>query len=1140
MKRLFILICIAMFGSTMFGVSGHITQDTTWSIDQIVTGVLYVDAGITLTIMPGIHVTFPKIDQNADGIGDIYIEVSGRLQVQGTLSNKVIFSSNQATPARSDWLGIKYITPQSGLLSTFSNAEILYAHEPILLNGRNMTLNNVRIAYSGSYGMRINNTFLTSTLTNCTIEENSGYGLLIETGTVNITGLVLYHNGSYGLKILNASTVSASDIVSSTNTEHGIWVVGDQEASFTNCRSISNGMSGVWIDGAAVSFTNCDISNNTELGVSVLGAGANPTFINCTMSSNQFGIRFDTQPATLSYCNIENNSGYGMSVYQTSSIINNCNITNNGYAVEPTDLQTLSFPNETDWRTTGGAVVLPTASYNLLNPLSKLLYVAALTYKKDGDYIQDYHSGSIYRNWTRVMCNGINYLVNEYNFVINSNVHNQHDMAEMTLFGDINQQVSSPLDISLDLYNSGYCPNPRAWVTSINYRCITHFNIINNIVGMVANVQNNWWGQVTGIDSLVYQVIPGTANYNGTMVSRISTAGCNLANLAPMISLTAPTTMLLNPATVNFTWTDRDLDNNAMIALYYTDNPTQTGTLIAENISEDSSTNSYTWNCTGVPNGTYYIKAIISDGVNPPVTSVSTGRVMVGALEIKMPLNATGVAGTTVEIPVQTINTVDYFNIISFQFTLTYNTNIIQATGINTEGTMTGETWTVYANTNTPGQVSVNGFSTQPLNSSGNLVKIVFNVQPGAVNYSTSPLNFADCILNTGTPVPNLVNGVLRVVNQYSISGNVKYYMGTNIPIPNVNMTLTGDQTYQSISAINGNFDFPPCYAGNYVLTPSCNTIIPSLVVTPFDAALTAQFALGLYTFTNAQQKAADVNGDNQATVYDAALIAQYSVGLIPSFTPGRWGFTPPTQAYNLVSNFTNVQFLGYALGDPSGNWGSQPAQNAGEVPITIAARNGNTISIPIEWNQPFSAGYLQLRYDPEQLRYLNTEFATAIEDMQHITNSENGALRIATFGIEPVTCSEPVYNIQFEVMENSVNSPSTVYLEAVQFDEISVDFSPVEIIPEDTPILPLNLNQNYPNPFNPVTNIRYSIPQRSAVRLSVFNLKGEMVKELVNDNQNPGNYTISVDGTNLGSGIYFYRLETNIGSLVRKMVLVK
>lgn len=1088
MKRFFTFIIFAALSVAIFGVSGHITTDTTWNTNQIVTGALYIDAGVTLSIMPGVQVTVPKIDQNADGIGDIYIEVTGRLQVQGSVSNKVVFRSNQTTPAPSDWLGIKYLTPQAGTLSTISNAEILYAHEPLFVNGRNLTLNNVRIAYSGDYGMRINNTFLTTNITNCTIEENAGYGLLIETGPVNITGLIISHNGSYGVKILGASTVIASDIVSSTNAEHGIWVVEDQEASFTNCRSISNGKHGALLDAATTTFTNCNISNNSHFGFWILGPYSNPTITQCTVSNNGLcGFVLKQSSAVISQSNIVDNIS-GVLLIGSQPEITNCNIFNNrGDAISQS---VVDWPCNTNF------------------PQDSFI---------PGFWIEAGATWPPYWGGAWFMCNGIQY-------------------------GFGYPGYTQVMDFCLS-YLDAYLPGAAAsWGFRMNAILLSgtgnkQVQVLNQS-GSIVNLNNNWWGQVNGVDSLIVQQNAGTASYQAFLAEPISGIGCTLPNLSPSISMTTPTGMALNPSSYDITWTDRDLDDNALISLYYTEDPSQMGTPIAENISEDSNINSYTWNCSDVPNGTYYIKAVISDGVNPPVTATSSGRIMVGALQVKLPANATGVAGTQVLIPVQTVNSIDYFNIISFQFTLTYSNNIIQGVGIDPENTLTGETWMVYANTSIPGQISVNGFSTEPLNASGNLVNIVFQVQPGAANYATSPLNFADLVLNNGSPEPTLVNGLFRVVNQYSISGNVHYYMGTAAPISNVALSLTGDQTYQALTQANGNFILPPCLAGNYVLTPSCTTAVPSLVVTPYDASLTAQFALGLYPFSNEQQKAADVNGDNQATVFDAALIAQYSVGLITEFTPGIWGFSPPNQNYNLVSNFTNVQFLGFAIGDPSGNWGARGGEENGGTPIPVSSAKGSSFSLPISWDQDFVSGYVQLRFDPQQLRYLGTDHSSATNSLQHLTNVSDGVLRIASYGVQPVSSAEPVYNIRFEVLGGA--NDAVVYLDAVQFDETPADLGNTGIVDGELVPVMLSLDQNYPNPFNPVTNIRYSNPSQSRVRLSVFNLKGQMVKEVVNGVQAPGNYTVSLDASGLGSGIYFYRLDTASGSITRKMVLTK
>ena len=89
----------------------------------------------------------------------------------------------------------------------------------------------------------------------------------------------------------------------------------------------------------------------------------------------------------------------------------------------------------------------------------------------------------------------------------------------------------------------------------------------------------------------------------------------------------------------------------------------------------------------------------------------------------------------------------------------------------------------------------------------------------------------------------------------------------------------------------------------------------------------------------------------------------------------------------------------------------------------------------------------------------------------------------------------------------------------------------------------------NHPNPFNPETTIRYQLAEGSRVSLSVYNLLGEEVKRLVDENQPAGAYSIRWDGKDrygkqVSSGIYIYKIEA-VGSLgrfvqTRKMILMK
>lgn len=89
-------------------------------------------------------------------------------------------------------------------------------------------------------------------------------------------------------------------------------------------------------------------------------------------------------------------------------------------------------------------------------------------------------------------------------------------------------------------------------------------------------------------------------------------------------------------------------------------------------------------------------------------------------------------------------------------------------------------------------------------------------------------------------------------------------------------------------------------------------------------------------------------------------------------------------------------------------------------------------------------------------------------------------------------------------------------------------------------------LSQNYPNPFNPTTKIDYLVPVDSKVILEVYNIAGQKVSELVNQEQSAGYYSVDFGGSNLSSGVYIYRIVAsdkatgNNFSSIKKMMLLK
>ncbi len=133
--------------------------------------------------------------------------------------------------------------------------------------------------------------------------------------------------------------------------------------------------------------------------------------------------------------------------------------------------------------------------------------------------------------------------------------------------------------------------------------------------------------------------------------------------------------------------------------------------------------------------------------------------------------------------------------------------------------------------------------------------------------------------------------------------------------------------------------------------------------------------------------------------------------------------------------------------------------------------------------------------------------------------------------------------------------SPQYTYIvRATDFaGNVSEDYDPVTIAITDVDnsesVIPDNftLSQNYPNPFNPSTVINYSIPQKSYVKIQIFDMLGRKLVTLVDTEKPAGNYDAEFIATNFSSGVYFYRIDAVPNSSnadyfteTKKMLLIK
>jgi len=99
---------------------------------------------------------------------------------------------------------------------------------------------------------------------------------------------------------------------------------------------------------------------------------------------------------------------------------------------------------------------------------------------------------------------------------------------------------------------------------------------------------------------------------------------------------------------------------------------------------------------------------------------------------------------------------------------------------------------------------------------------------------------------------------------------------------------------------------------------------------------------------------------------------------------------------------------------------------------------------------------------------------------------------------------------------------------------------NPVSVNDEKLMADKFELMQNFPNPFNPSTNIKFRISDHGFVTLKVFNILGDEVASLVNEEKSAGAYNINFDATGLSSGLYLYKLQSGSFVETKKMILIK
>jgi hypothetical protein len=261
------------------------------------------------------------------------------------------------------------------------------------------------------------------------------------------------------------------------------------------------------------------------------------------------------------------------------------------------------------------------------------------------------------------------------------------------------------------------------------------------------------------------------------------------------------------------------------------------------------------------------------------------------------------------------------------------------------------------------------------------------------------------------------------------------------------------------------------------------------------------------------------------------------------------------TNARRLMCGFALFVALGYLNDSALASGGRRERSPLGDTitVVTVHASPGETVLLPLEVSSPasrrFSSVQIALRYDRSQLIFdsVTTGFGIVSTGDWIVEANERGdTLLIAAAADSTFAATGVVLTVALTVSAIATDSIFVALLSSVldtsENGIVNIGGSIIMGIHEPVDVTPqfFSMEQNYPNPFNPATTIRYELPERSLVHLSVFNLLGQEVRSLVDKVEEAGYQSVSFHAEGLPSGLYLYRLTCGSFTTAKKMLLVK
>lgn len=436
-----------------------------------------------------------------------------------------------------------------------------------------------------------------------------------------------------------------------------------------------------------------------------------------------------------------------------------------------------------------------------------------------------------------------------------------------------------------------------------------------------------------------------------------------------------------------------------------------------------------------------------------PAVAVTPGSATTASLLVQGGAVA-ATAGDVIKIPVLVTEITSAMNVVSYNFTATYNKDVVNLTGYELEGTLSASGSASINYNNTAGTVNFAWASGSKIVGGGTLLYLTGTAKAKGV----SDFNFGSFLFNAGTPTSAAEKGTIAVAEL-----NVAPTLTLN---PNQTTFNVNEGSPLAITLVGADANAGQTLTYSFTSTPEATGATLNATTGAF--AWTPNYTqAGSYTVTF---KVTD-NGVGNLFATKVVTIVVANVNRPPAFTT----VLPPNQVVPVHNVPVGWSFY-YRATDPDND------------PITFSLEAGPAGS------SITTGGVFTWIPTPDQ------------KGRSYVVT-----VRI-TDGIASVTYSETIKASDTVTGVEELGGIPTEYI----------------------------LLQNYPNPFNPTTSIQFGLPNESFVRLSVFNILGEKVAELVNGNLGAGFHKVNFDASKLNTGMYIYKIEANNFVSIKKMLLVK